>query len=339
MSSTAKPQPARSPSAMRDLYAEITQKLVAQIEADPGKPKMPWRRSDAPLWLPVNALTQRPYRGINVVALWAAAEHAAFGSNVWATYKQWQELGAQVRKGETSSLIVKYGEYEVEPDAEAENDDGKRLYLRAYNVFNARQVDGYALPEAPPDLGPVARIAHVEAFVANTGARIEVGGDRAFYRPSTDTIHMPDEGLFTGTDSMDRHQAFLAVECHELTHWTSHPSRLDRQLGKRFADKQYAAEELVAEIASAMLCASLGITQDVRPDHAQYLAHWVAIMKSDSKAVFTAAAAAARAVDYLESLQPPEPAQAPTEMRGHTDPPQRPPPAPMASRRPAPEAD
>ena len=110
MSNSPKPQSSRAPAARRDLYAEITAKLIAAIEADPGKPQMPWRKNPgAPLWVPVNALTQKPYRGINIVSLWVDAEAKQFSSNIWATYKQFQELGAQVRKGEKSSLIVKYG--------------------------------------------------------------------------------------------------------------------------------------------------------------------------------------------------------------------------------------
>ncbi len=298
----------------RDLYAEITAKLVAAIEADPGKPQMPWRRSQAPLWIPVNALTRKPYRGINVVSLWVAAEAQNFGTNVWATYAQWQQLGAQVRKGEKSSLIVKYGEYEVEPAADVhEDDDGKRLYLRGYNVFSAAQVDGYTLPDAPPPLPPVERIAIAEAFVAATGAMVKYGGDRAFYSPSTDHIQMPDDTSWTGTDTMTAAESHAAVKCHEVIHWSSHSSRLNRELGKRFGDKQYCAEELIAEVGSCLLAATLGITPDVRADHAQYLAQYFDLMKSDSKAIFSAAAAAARAVDFLQGLQPNQPTPVPPE--------------------------
>jgi len=219
--------------------------------------------------------------------------------------KQWQALGAQVRGGEKGARVVKYGEYEVEPGPEAEGDDGRRLYLKGYTVFNALQVDGYPLPEPPPSLGPIERIARADAFLANLGARIEIGGERAFYRPSTDTIHMPDEGLFTGTDSMSRSESWYAVSAHEHGHWTSAKGRCERELGRRFADKAYCAEELVAEVISAQICALLGITQDVRPDHAQYLAQWLELMKADPKAIFTAAAAASKAVDYMLALQPP----------------------------------
>ena len=300
----------------RDLYAEVTDKLIAAIEADPADPKMPWRRSNAPLWRPLNAVTQKPYRGINVLMLWGAAETQCtaesqpLDTNLWATYNQWLEIGAQVKKGEKASQIIKYGEYEVVPDGSDADDDGKRLYLKSYSVFNARQVEGFIIPDAPEALPPLQRIALAEAFVANTKALIVEGGERAFYQPSNDTIHMPDDTLFTGTadDGSDRAQSYAAVKLHETIHWTSIETRCDRQLGKRFGDGAYAAEELVAEIGAAFLCADLGITQDVRADHAQYLAHWLRLLKGDSKAIFTVAAAAERAVEFLKGLQPAAPA-------------------------------
>lgn len=327
----------------RDLYNDVTDKLIAAIERDPGKPQMPWRRAGAPLWMPVNALTENQYRGINVVTLWCVAEEKGYAHPIFATYKQWQELGAQVRKGEKSALVIKYGEYEVEPDAERENDDGKRVYAKAAYVFNCAQVDGFTPPVQPPPLGPIERIERAARFVANTGARIEIGGDRAFYRPSTDTVRMPDEGLFTGTDTMTRSESWHAVELHEVGHWSAHPSRCNRELGKRFGDKAYCAEELCAEIIAATLCAELGITQDVRPDHAQYLAQWLDLMKSDSKAIFTAAAKAGQAVDYLKSLQPPDPEPQPDDgaragvMAARPEPPSRALPARRSGTRIAPE--
>jgi len=293
----------------RDLYFEVTAALLTQIERNPGEPKLPWRRiGGRPLWMPENALTKARYRGINVVTLWGTAEERGFALPVFATYRQWQELGAQVRKGEKSALVIKYGEYEVEPKESDGADDGKRVYAKAAYVFNCAQVDGYPMPKAPEPLGPIERIERARQFIENTKAHIEIGGDRAFYRPSTDTIQMPDENLFTGTDSLSRSESWHAVEAHETIHWTSAPHRFDRQLGKRFGDDQYAAEELVAEIGSAMLCAHLEITQDVRPDHAQYLAHWLKIMKGNSRAIFTAAAKASQAVEYLMGLQPDRPA-------------------------------
>lgn len=288
----------------RDIHAEITNKLIAAIEADPGKPSMPWRRSSTPLFMPSNALTGNAYNGINIVSLWVAAEVQGYGTPIWATYRQWSELGAQVRKGEKSSLVVFYKEYESEPDPLNADDDGKRRVARASYVFNASQVDGFAAPGAPELLGPVERLSAVDRFITATGAKVEHGGERAFYRPSTDHIQMPDEGLFCGTGTMTRSEAYYAVLTHELTHWSGASKRLNRDMGKRFGDAAYAAEEFVAEIASAFLCSELGITQDTRDDHAQYLAHWLKLLKDDNRAIFAAAAKASEAVAYLKGLQP-----------------------------------
>jgi antirestriction protein ArdC len=133
----------------RDIPAEITNKLITAIESDPGQPSMPWRRSLGPLFMPANALTGNAYNGINVVSLWVSAEVNGFTAPVWATYRQWSELGAQVRKGEKSSLVIFYKEYETDADPDNADDDGKRRVARASYVFNANQVDGFALPAAP----------------------------------------------------------------------------------------------------------------------------------------------------------------------------------------------
>ena len=143
---------------------------------------------------------------------------------------------------------------------------------RASYVFNASQVDGFTLPAAPERLGPIERIEAADRFVGATGVRVEHGGERAYYRPSTDHIQMPDEGLFCGTDTMTRSEGYFAVLLHERSTDPAPSTRLDRDMGKRFGDAAYAAEELVAEIGSAFLCSELGITQDMRADHAQYLA-------------------------------------------------------------------
>jgi antirestriction protein ArdC len=291
----------------RDIHAEITEKLIKAIEASPGEPVLPWRRSGGPLWMPVNALTDKSYNGVNVISLWVAAEACQFAHPIWATYKQWLGLGAQVRKGERASPVVFYKQYETEPDPDREDDDGKRRVAKASFVFNCAQVEGYMPPAAPVPLGPIERIEGVDRFLANTGARIVHGGESAFYRRSTDTIHMPDEGLFTDTATMTRREGYYAVLAHEHIHWAGAEHRLNREFGKRFGDHQYAAEELVAEIGSAFLAAELQFTQDTRPDHAHYLAHWLRLLKDDPNAIFTAAAKASQAVQYLKGLQPPEP--------------------------------
>lgn len=284
----------------RDLHAEITNRLVAAIEADPGQPSLPWRRQGGALHIPANALTGNTYRGINIVSLWVAAASRGYATPIWATYQQWAEKGAQVRRGEKSSLVVFYKEYETTPDPDDADDDGTRRVARASHVFNADQVDGFDCPPLPLSLGPVERLAQADAFVTTIGATIRHGGDLAFFAPATDHIQMPDEGLFTGTQTMTRTEGYYATLVHELVHWSGAKQRLDRDMGKRFGDNAYAAEELVAELGAAFLCAELRITQDLRPDHAQYLANWLKLLKNDSHAIFSAAARASEAAAYLQ---------------------------------------
>ncbi|MET4448938.1 antirestriction protein ArdC [Bradyrhizobium sp. GM2.2] len=167
--------------------------------------------------MPVNVLTKNGYTGINIVSLWVAAQLKGFSSPVWATYKQWSELGAQVRAGVKSSPVIFYKEFDAEPDPDVADDDGKPRVARASRVFNAAQVEGYALNPVPETLGPVARIAGADAFVRATGARIEHGGDRAFYRLSTDSIQMPPEEMFCGTETLSRSEGYYATLVHELT--------------------------------------------------------------------------------------------------------------------------
>lgn len=284
----------------RDIYADITNQLITSIEEGPGTLTLPWRRPSGQLLMPVNVLTGKSYNGINVVSLWVAAGLRGYDAPIWGTYRQWSERGAQVRKGEKSSLVVFYKEYESDPNPEDADDNGKRRVVRASYVFNASQVEGFEVPPSQTSLGPIERIEGADRFALNTGADIRHGGDRAFYAPDTDHVQMPDEGLFTGSETLTRSEGYYATLIHELVHWTGPKKRLDRDMSGRFGDQAYAAEELVAEIGAAFLCCELGITQELRIDHAQYLVHWLQLLKGDSKAIFTAAAKASQAVSYLK---------------------------------------
>lgn len=293
----------KSAAPRRDVHADVTAAIIATIEAGSGTPQMPWHRATAPLLSPLNIASGKAYQGINIISLWCAADSAGYASNVWGTYKQWQDAGCQVRKGEKSALVVFYKEYETEPAEECDN--GIRRVAKASFAFNAAQVDGYT-PEPPPaDLGPVEKSARFSAFVAATGAEIHHGGTRAYYRPSADLIQMPDEGLFVGTASMDRAQSYMSVLLHELTHWSGVEKRLNRTFGQRFGDDAYAVEEMVAELGAAFLCAELGITAEPRPDHAHYIGHWLKVLKADSRAIFAAAAKASEAARYLAAFSAP----------------------------------
>lgn len=290
-----------------DVHQEITNRIIEAIEKGAGKFKLPWHRPAASLERPVNILSGKGYRGINVVALWVEAQLKNHSVPVWGTYKQFQEKGCQVRKGEKASLIVFYKELEfARDDTGAGEDDTRQVRMaRGYWVFNAEQTDGFERPERPP-VQPIERNARVDAYIANTGANIRYGGHSAYYRPSEDYIQMPDEGLFTGTDTSSATEAMYATVLHELSHLTGHRSRLDRFLGPRTTES-VAREELLAELASAFLCADLGVTPHLRDDHAQYIQHWLEVMKGDKKAIFAAAAGANRAVEWLSARQPQTP--------------------------------
>lgn len=287
-----------------DVHQAITDTIVAAIERGTGEFHLPWHRSARSIMRPVNVVSKKPYRGVNILSLWATADARGYSSGTWGTFRQWRQIGAQVRKGEKAAFVVFYKEIQYT----AEADDGSsgtdiRLCARATPVFAAEQVDGYSPPEIEEPKTPFQSIQEAEAFVAATCATIVHGGDRAFYRPSTDSIHLPESGRFIGSATSAPEESYYATLLHELTHWTSHEKRCNRQLGKRFRDYAYAMEELVAELGAAFLCADLGINVAPRADHAQYLSQWLMVLKSDKKAIFTAASKASEAVAFLKTLQ------------------------------------
>jgi len=288
-------------AAAFDIHASITQAIVQAIENGIGEHRLPWARTGTPSVRPRNAVTKQAYRGINVLSLWLSAEQYGFTHGLWASYRQWLDAGAQVRKGEKGTLVVFYKDFTVDPNPDQADDDGSRRVARASWVFNASQVDGYTLPGIP-DLPPIEREAAAEAFIGSTGADIRHGGDMAYYRPSTDHIQMPDERLFTGSKLSSRTEDYYSVLGHELTHWAGAEKRLNRLMRARFGDEAYAMEELVAELGAAFLCADLGITHTPRADHASYIAHWLKVLKDDKRAIFTAAAKASEAVAYLQDF-------------------------------------
>lgn len=291
----------------RDVYQDITDKIAAAIERGAPEFRLPWHQGIAALGRPVNAYTDFAYRGVNVVALWAASEFGHFGSRYWATYKQWRLLGAQVREGERGTTIVFFKETtrEAYDEERGEVVGETRLIARSSFVFNSDQVDGWALPELPAR-DPVETMKEAELFVAGTEAEIRYGGSRAYFQPFGDFIQMPERELFTGTDTCTATEGFYATLFHELIHWSGHTRRLNRDLLSRFGDDIHAMEELVAELGAAFLCADLRITNTPRLDHAAYISHWLDVLRKDKKALLTAASKAAAAADYLAWLQPRE---------------------------------
>ncbi|MGF1620894.1 MAG: ArdC family protein [Rhodomicrobiaceae bacterium] len=284
-----------------DLYAHVTDTIVAAIEAGATDFSLPWQRTGIGNMLPVNAATGAAYNGVNILSLWATAMNSGYDRGVWATYRQWASLGAQVRKGARGACVIFYKEYSAEPDPDDDADDGKRRVAKASWVFNAAQVEGYALPDLP-DRPPIERRVMAEVLVEKNGADIRHGGDQAYYVPSADYIQMPDERLFAAEDEAQRTEDYYAVLFHELTHWAGAKYRLDREMHKRFGDRAYAMEELVAELGAAFLCGELGITPAPRPDHAGYIAGWLEAMKADKRAIFTAAARAGEAASFLNRV-------------------------------------
>lgn len=287
-----------------DIYTRITNQIIEAMEAGADQWQMPWHFDGAGM-RPVNAVSGKPYRGVNVLALWCAADAAGYSSDKWATYKQWAESGQQVRKGEKSSTIVFWKINDAGEETEAEGDDQngpRRIVARGYNVFNAEQIEGYQAPTAPP-CPEVQRLDHADEFFSALGADIQHGGGRAFYRPATDHIQMPPFEVFRST------VAYYATLSHEVTHWTGAKTRLDRDLKGRFGDEAYAAEELVAELGAAFLCADLGLANEPRPDHAAYVASWIKVLKNDKRAIFTAAAKAQQAASFAHDLQPQPPGE------------------------------
>lgn len=270
-----------------DLYAQVTAEMVRQIEAGAGTWRMPWH-AIAEAGEPVNATTGKAYRGGNHLVLGLTAMGCGY-SGTWATYKQWQSVGAQVRKGERATHGVKWSAAEDKETGE------RRMVPFCFSVFAAEQVDGYeAAPRAERDTPQ--RIAAAEAFFGSIGATVREGGNRASYSPTGDFVTMP------ALEQFDAATDYYATLAHELGHWTGHRSRLDRDLSGRFGAHKYAAEELVAELSAAFTCAALGISPTPRPDHAAYLDSWLAVLMADSSAIFTAASQAQAATDYLVTL-------------------------------------
>ncbi len=290
-----------------DVYSRVTSKIIADLEKGVRPWQRPWNieRAAGRISRPLRH-NGTPYRGVNVLLLWCEAQEKGYSASVWMTFKQAQQLGATVRKGEHGSLVVFADRFtKTETDPQGQESAREIPFMKGFTVFNVEQIDGLPASytgKAQEPREPVARIEKAERFFAATGATIRHGGSKAFYAPARDLVQMPPRESFEDAES------YCATLAHELTHWTSHPDRLSRELGKRFGDHAYAAEELIAEMGSAFLCADLGITPEVREDHTAYLACWLDVMKSDSRAIFTAASQAQRAADYLHTLQDGRPA-------------------------------
>ncbi len=290
-----------------DVYTRITSKIVADLEHGVRPWMKPWNAEHAAgrITRPLR-FNGQPYAGINVLMLWAAAEERGFAAPIWITYRQAKELGAHVRKGEKGELVVYANTItRTETDADTGEETEQAIpFMKGYTVFNVEQVEGlpahyYAVAE--PRIDPVERIEGAETFFAAAPADIRHGGNRAYYAAAADHVQMPPFVAFRDAES------YYATLAHEMTHWTRHPSRLDRDFGrKRWGDEGYAMEELVAELGAAFLSADLHLTPEIRGDHSAYIASWLEVLKNDKRAIFSAAAHAQKAADFLHRLQIPQ---------------------------------
>ncbi|KCZ48471.1 ArdC family protein [Hyphomonas sp. CY54-11-8] len=283
-----------------DLYQEVTDRIIAELEAGRAPWAQPWGGASAAVGLPENGSTGRAYSGINILLLWGAAIEEARSCQVWLTFKQALALGGCVRKGERGTTVVYADRFTPKDERERARETGEAArqvpFLKRYTVFNADQCDGLpdGLLRAVP-LPECEAIPRAEALIEATGADFRIGGDKAFYVPSQDFIQVPPQPAFF--DQINYYRTCF----HELGHWTGHGSRLDRDLTTSKGTKDYAREELVAEMTSAFLCAAQSIIPTVR--HADYLGAWLDVLREDNRAIFRAASQASKAADYILAFQ------------------------------------
>jgi antirestriction protein ArdC len=286
---------------MRDLYQEVTDRIIAKLEAGTA----PWIKGwNAGTQMPMNAVTNRSYSGINILLFWLSADQG-YKSPRYLTYKQAQECGGQVRKGEKSTRLYFFKQLEVK-DRDNPDETKKIPLIREYYVFNVDQCDN--LPDqikfgpGKRETNKDAREALADEFITATGADFQEGKGSPCYIPSKDMITVPDFADFHSRPE------YYGAAFHELVHWTGAKHRLNRDLKGRFDTQAYAAEELIAELGAAFLCAEFGLDNGDREEqHAAYLESWLKLLKSDKKAIVTAASRAQKAADYLRELANAEP--------------------------------
>lgn len=274
-----------------EVYQRVTDNIIREIEAGNLPPWLqPWRRKRRGSIFPRNAATKRSYSGTNVLILWSQWLHCNYDQNLWLTFNQCRALGGNVRKGEKSTTVIFVKKLAIQ-----DNDEEKLIpMMKTFAVFNVGQCDGLVLPDPLPERPEPERNQRVENFFDAVGAQVKWGETMAAYLPSKDLITMPARADFKNAESL------YATLAHEHIHYTGHKSRLNRELSVRFKEDSYAFEELIAEIGAAMLCAHLDVTGELR--HASYCAHWLKILKQDSRAILTAASMASKAADYLRAF-------------------------------------
>ncbi|HEY9092237.1 ArdC family protein [Parasphingorhabdus sp.] len=280
----------------RSLYDEVTAQIIAQLEEGVFPWEKPWKCGNAVTGLPRNAISGRQYSGINILILWGAVIDGGYPSQDWLTFRQALAAGGCVRKGEKGRIIFYADRFTPDEDRQEQGEGDKPRtipFLKRFTVFNAAQCDG--LPErlfAEPAPLPERELhKQAEDLIVATVADFRTGGTKAFYNVGEDYVQVPPQPAFT-------HQIdYYRTAMHELGHWTGHKTRLGRDQSGNFGTALYAREELCAELASAFLCAALGILPTVC--HADYLGSWLAVLRQDNRAIFKAASQASKAADYL----------------------------------------
>jgi len=295
----------QSPRA--SLYDEVTGRIVAELEAGRFPWAQPWGRPNGEgagtgPGLPRNAVSGRPYSGINILILWGAVIERRFPSQGWLTFKQARDAGGCVRKGEHGRTVVYADRFTPEAEKEKARETGEDAkaiaFLKRFTVFNLAQIDGLDPTTLAADPVPLPQreiVPVAEALILASGVDFRIGGEHAYYSPGEDYVQVPPQPAFF--EQINYYRTAL----HELTHATGHASRLGRDLSHGFGSKGYAREELVAELGSAFLCASLSIAPTVR--HADYLGSWLAVLREDNRAIFRAASQASKAADWLLARQ------------------------------------
>jgi antirestriction protein ArdC len=279
---------------MPNVYEIVTEQVIKQLEQGTAPWRKPWRAE-----MPVNLVSGKAYRGINPFLLGSQG----YGSRYWLTFNQANKLGGFIRKGEKSSIVTFWniGQEKIIRNAETGAErKSKPILLRYYAVFNVEQTEGIADKLGLGNAGPrVASIEQCEAIVSGmpNAPRMEQS-DRAWYRPSTDSVGMPSRSLFNSSEE------YYSTLFHELTHSTGHSSRVGREGIEElntFGSESYSKEELIAEMGAAMLCGVTGIAPATIQNSAAYLKHWIERLRGDSKLLVSAASQAQKAADFIRN--------------------------------------
>ena len=291
----------------KKIIEDISKAMVELMETDKGH----WNsglKDYISTGIPYNKFTGIRYVGLNTLILYLQSLKHGWKSQIHGTAKNWKDAGYLVKKGEHAEHILFSKPIKTESKTETDSEGNplvKNYWCnKSYAVFNAEQIEGYEIEKPKTnEISELELIETVEQYVKNTGASIHHGGNRAFFTPNYDEIHMPKPEQFKSTGTSTAQENYYGTLLHELIHWTGYKDRLNRIKGKSFGDNDYAFEELVAESGSAILCTLLGISAEPRPDHAKYLNSWIKGVKDNPNAMISAFKLSSKAIKYLDELQ------------------------------------